>query len=94
MKARINGLLDRQYLIGKVVTLVASTPEIKKATKYLTPTTVLKVTRKHKFDGRDKNETLFVTIGGPNVREKAFIALAKQAGEPFPIRKIQFKLEK
>jgi hypothetical protein len=39
---------------------------------------------------RTKRQTeIVVTIGKPNYAERKFIELAKKAGEPFPIKKIQ-----
>lgn len=67
---------------------------IKKATIYVSPKTVVKATYQGKKDRRHKTETVIVTFGAPNYREKLFIEKLEQAGEPFPVRKIQFKLVK
>lgn len=73
----------------------------KKATKYISSKEIIRVVRKtyknkngkKHFDnhGRGKVE-LTVTIGKPNYAEREFIKLCQKAKEPFPVKKIQFKL--
>ena len=68
-------------------------PEAKTATKYLDEKTVVRATWRNKIY-RNKNarrKEMVVTFGEPNYREKAFIKDCKEAGEPFPVRKIQFR---
>lgn len=65
----------------------------KKATKYLSPDTVVKCTRRHKVDRRARTTEVVLTMGRPNYLERSFIKAAKSAGEPFPIRKTQVKWE-
>ena len=79
---------------GKVLTAVLQ-PSIYRATKYVSPTRVIKATR-HRFQGklltsRARQETVLVTIGKPNYRERRFIKLCQLAKESFPLRKIQIK---
>lgn len=67
----------------------------KQAIKYLSESMVVKATRKS-FDGKPqrkdaRNETLLVTFGKPNYREREFIKTAKKAGEPFPIKRCQLR---
>ena len=64
---------------------------VRSATLYWSPTETVKVTRQRKPDRRAKQETFILTIGTPNFAERKFIALAKKAGESFPIRKVQIK---
>jgi len=83
-----------EYHLGRLVNTLATRRKLKKVTKYLSPHVVLKATRVHKFDGRNRQESLVVTVGAPNFQERKFIKTLKAAGEPFPVRKIQIKLEK
>lgn len=77
--------------IGKVVGELLLNPKLKQATKYVSDRHTIKATRHGKFDGRDHQNIFVVTIGRPNWREQKFIKLAKKAGEPFPIKKVQIK---
>jgi hypothetical protein len=63
---------------------------VRKGTKYLSPTLVVKATMRKSTRNTPKQEIL-VTIGGPNYREREFIKAARQAGEPFPISQVQVR---
>lgn len=63
----------------------------RKATVYIAPDSVVKITRQRKPEKRGRGETFVLTIGKPNHAERAFIAKCKKAGEPFPVRKAQLK---
>jgi hypothetical protein len=62
------------------------------ATQYVSDKGIVRVTRTV-FNGRFNrgNIELRVTFGKPNFRERKFIKLCKKSGEPFPVKKIQFK---
>jgi|SRR3989337_1729212 len=66
-----------------------------RATKYLAPNQIVRATRKNygdiKITGRSRIEIL-LTIGHPNYLEREFVRDCKKSGEPFPVKKIQFKL--
>ena len=68
--------------------------EARKATKYLSESVVVKATRRL-FNGRiDHRETrieILLTVGAPNYAERRVIKTLKQAGEPFPVKKIQLR---
>ena len=67
-------------------------PKSWKVTKYLSPTEIVKVTRRQ-FNGsfpKSKLEFL-ITVGRPNSAERQFIKACKKAGEQFPIKKVQIK---
>lgn len=66
---------------------------IYRATKFLDPELVVKVTRPHKFSRRARSETVLVTVGKPNYAERIFVKRCLEAGEPFPVRKIQLRLQ-
>lgn len=80
--------------VGAVMAVLTNDVTVKTATKYLAPNLVVKATRQHKFDPRDRSHTYVVTIGRPNYLEKRFVKKLIAACEPFPVKKLQFKLEK
>lgn len=63
------------------------------ATVYLSDRLTIRATRvlfkRRVPTGRLSRYDVVLTIGRPNVRARAFIAKAKRAGEPFPVRKVQ-----
>lgn len=63
----------------------------KKATKFVSPKLVIKATRRF-MDARDKIVEIHLTVGAPNYAERQFIKAALKAGEPFPVKKVQFKM--
>lgn len=63
----------------------------KRAVKYLDADLTVKATRFGRYDKRDHQIVVVVTVGRPNYLERRFIKLAKKAGEPFPIKKIQIR---
>lgn len=73
----------------KTIDALVMNPQMRRATWYVGPGITQKATRFRKRCGRARYETFVVTVGQPNWRERKFIKLAKRAGEPFPIKKIQ-----
>ena len=73
---------------------VLECPDLKRATKYLDWKTTVKCTRQGKFDGRDRAQTVVVTMGAPNYEERIFLKLCKKAGCPMPVGKVQLKWSK
>lgn len=63
----------------------------KKATKYLAPNLTVKATFQGKRRKNDRQATILFTVGSPNFTERKFIQKCQQAGEPFPVKKIQLK---
>ena len=63
----------------------------KKATAYFSQTLTIKGTRLHRPRNRERGVTMVLTIGKPNYAEREFIKVAKKAGEPFPIERVQLK---
>lgn len=83
--------------IDKVFNALLNYPEAKSAVQYLgqkhpSGCQIVRVTRTHKLNRRDRSRNVVVTYGAPNYLERKFIKLAKKAGCLFPISKIQFKL--
>ena len=67
--------------------------EAKTATKFIDEKTVVRATWRNKVY-RNKNvrrKEMVVTFGEPNYIERNFIKACKKAGEPFPVKKIQFR---
>ena len=56
-----------------------------RATKFLTPDLVVRATRPHKYDRRSRQNSVIVTVGKPNFRERRFIKDCRKAGEPLPV---------
>ena len=76
-----------------VAKVIDSVMVYKRATKYLSETFIVRAVRRcyrGKIRKRDNIEIL-LTIGKSNYAERQFIKLAKKAGEPFPIKKVQIK---
>lgn len=78
---------DSQYAAA-VVELV-QIGMAKQAVKYVSSRHIVKATLQGKRDGRRHSTTILVTIGTPNYKERNFVRKALQAGEPFPVKKIQ-----
>ena len=82
-------------ILGQLLTAVVA-PNVYRSTAYCSPTTVMKLTRR-RFNGklpkgRARGETMLLTIGTPNYRERQYIKLCRKAQEPFPLRKVQLTL--
>lgn len=67
----------------------ALTLDVRKATVYVNPKHVVSVCRRHKHSLRRRMDDFVVKVGVPNYLEVRFIAKCKQAGEPFPVKKVQ-----
>lgn len=74
--------------------LALMAPDIYRATKFLSSVMVVKATRPHRFDRRSRGQTVVVTVGKPNYRERKFLKTCKKAGEPLPVKKIQLQATK
>jgi hypothetical protein len=78
-------------VLSKLYRAFQTTEYLYRATAYLSPTMVVKLTRTAKLDKRLRSINFMLTVGGPNYAEREFIAKCKVAGEPLPVRKVQFK---
>ena len=73
---------------------------LRHAIKYLTPTLVVKATAMHQWGRIPKrgrraySQTIIVTIGRPNYRERRYVRALKRAGVQFPCRKVQLRYRK
>jgi len=66
---------------------------VKKATKYLSPTEVVKATRRGKPGKRAKQTEILFTVGSPNYAERLFIKDCVKASVSFPVKKVQLKFD-
>lgn len=87
----MNNIPKNLFILETVLPILQG--DILKATKYISPKEIIRATRTRvggKIDKRYGME-ITLTIGKPNFLEREFIKLCKKAGEPFPIKKVQFK---
>jgi hypothetical protein len=75
----------------KIIEALMLQPDMYSATYYESPKQTIRVTRRHSHKGRVSRREFVVTVGAPNYLAARFIKLAITAGEPFPIKKIQFQ---
>jgi hypothetical protein len=61
------------------------------ATVFAGPNLIIRATRRFRPNARERTIDIYLTIGQPNYREREFIRACKKAGEPIPVRKVQFK---
>lgn len=81
-----------QKVVGELV-IACMNIGIKKAIKYIAKDIVAKAT----YRGpriKAYQHTVLLTLGKPNYAERKFIKDLVKAGESFPVKKIQLKLEK
>jgi len=76
--------------LSHVVLALARLPLVRRVTRFVSPTLVVRATRQFKHDPRATRETFLVTYGVPNYRERLDIKLFKKACEPFPVRRLRF----
>jgi hypothetical protein len=91
-------------LFADLAKALMNDPTAVRVTKYLSDKLTIKATRpvyrrrtKHqrkksaKRTLRDDVLTIRFTVGPPNYQERVFIRDCKHAGEPFPVRKLQYQ---
>lgn len=66
-------------------------PHLRRATVYIGHHDTVKASRQRRHDGRARGQTFLVTMGSPNYAERRFIKKCQQAGEPFPVKKVQLQ---
>jgi hypothetical protein len=77
--------------VEKTVDTLLRVHTAKRVTCIVSPTLSVCATRRFKYSPRNTREDLALTIGRPNYRSRQLIKLAKKAGEPFPIKKLQLQ---
>lgn len=78
-------------LFGIVCSALGDTPGAKTAIKIIDEKTIVKATYRFKPKIRSRRKEMVVTFGEPDYRTAEFIKQCKKAGEPFPVKKIQFR---
>jgi hypothetical protein len=78
-------------LFGAVCSALGDTPGAKTAIKIIDEKTIVKATYRFKPKRGNRREEMVVTFGEPDYLTEAFIKRCKKAGEPFPVKKIQFR---
>ena len=73
--------------VTQVLEIMLRIPKAKRATKFLTPTQIVRTTRRHK----GVNEFV-LKIGSPNYLDRDFIKACRKAGEPFPVKRVQIQM--
>lgn len=82
-------LLSRAVFASVCGALMES--DAKSAIKYVDEKTIVRATWRFKPNARHRRDEMVVTIGAPNYAEREFIKKCKKAGEPLPVKKIQFR---
>jgi hypothetical protein len=71
-------------------------PDVKTATKYVTPKLTVRLTAQQSRHRRSNQRriTTLLSVGAPNYAEREFIRDCKRAGETFPVARVQIKLRR
>lgn len=70
--------------VTDAICAIESAPTVRKATVYVDPKTIVRLTRRVKPTSRDRRQEFVLTIGEPNVEERERIAVRKRSKEPLP----------
>jgi hypothetical protein len=65
--------------------------DAKSVVKIVDEKTVVRATWRNKPRNTSKREEMVITFGEPNYSERAFIKKCVKAGEPFPVKKLQYR---
>lgn len=82
-------IIDPKHYAAVCSALMSSTA--KTAIKIIDEKTIVKATFRKKQNNRNRREEMVVTVGEPEYRIAKFIKACKKAGEPLPVKKIQFR---
>lgn len=77
--------------IVKAIRALQGSASVRRATVYVGPELTVKATRQRRPAKRSRGETLLVTVGKPNYREREFIKACRKANEPFPVKRVQLQ---
>ena len=78
-------------VFSRLADVLLSTTQIRKATKFVSPTLTVSAAHRFKPTKRcSRNEILF-TVGRPNYDSSRRIRTLKRAGEPFPVKKLRLE---
>lgn len=81
---------------AEVFRVLMSDENIIRATKFVSPSLVIRLVRRtyDKKVNKRGNIEVSLTIGKPNYLEREFVADCKKAKVPFPVRNVQVKYQK
>lgn len=76
---------------AKAVDALLTNPDVRQAIVYIRPDLTVKLTRTHRSRARQRQESYVLTIGKPAFAERRAVKLFQDAGEPFPVKKVQLR---
>lgn len=79
--------------VNAVVDALLTVEDIKTATKYVNKKLTVRGTWNKEDVGIDRR-TISLSIGAPNYAEREFIQACVKVGEPFPVRRVQYRFRK
>ncbi len=82
-------VIDPKHFMAVCKALVES--GAKSAIKIVDEKTSVKATWRNKPSGKNHREEIVLTFGNPDYEVAQFIKKCKKAGEPLPVKKIQFR---
>lgn len=74
--------------VSAVVDCLNSDPDLRSVTKIVSPTHIVRATRRFYRKSGKSSQTFVLTIGRPNTREREIIREYRKAMEPFPVKKM------
>lgn len=74
-----------------VSALLVTNLNARKATTFLGPNLVIKLTRRFKVNKRDDRQDFVLTIGAANYAERKFVKACRKAGNPLPVRTVRLQ---
>lgn len=90
MKHEFDHRLFAEVISALIQHGVSASTCARSATKYVSEKLVVRATWRFKPRAGNSRQEIAVTYGEPNFLERAFVARCKKAGEPFPVKKVQF----
>lgn len=77
--------------VEQMIEILHSDYRMKTVTWYRSPTSTVRISKKHKHKKNAYNPSYIVTVGKPNYASKLKVKTYIKAGEPFPVKKLEFK---
>jgi len=78
-------------MFNKVIDALLNSKDCKSASYYVSPKKVVKATFRHKPRKGNRYQEMVVTVGCPNYLGRLFVKKCMQAGEPFPVKRVQLR---
>lgn len=76
--------------VTSVVKAIENDKSLYRATRILSPDTIVRATRRNKST-RQFGFEVILSVTRPNYEERQFIKLLKKSNEPFPLKRLRFK---